>query len=133
MRVEMKGQLYTLEAAIAVFIIFSFLLLFYKTPPSPEFKTINYKLRVYDALTTLDESGELRKDVMKKNVSSIEEKLSPYIPTNYTVVIFNKTSNITAKPSFVDKENVISLGYLLAGDVDEYKPREVKVYLWGFD
>ena len=129
---EMKGQLYTLESAIAVLILLSFLIFFYKAPSLPEFKTINYKLKAYNALSTLDESGELRKNVMEKNVSSIEEKLSPYISINYTVVIFNETSNITVKPSFVDKENILSLSYLLAGDVNEYKPREVKVYLWGF-
>lgn len=128
----MKGQLYTLEAAISVLIVLSFLVFLYKYPSLPEFKTINYKLKAYNALNTLDENGELRKDVMEKNVSSIEEKLSPYIPINYAVVIFDETSNVTVKPSFVDKENILSLSYFLAGDVDGYKPREVKVYLWGF-
>ncbi len=132
---RMKGQLYTLESAIAILMILVILIFLFKAPrPLPEFKTINYKLKAYNSLEFLERNGNLRRDATDANATAIEEKLSPYIPDfiNYTVVIFNQSTNLTLKPSFLDKKDVISVSYFLAGDIDEYSPRDVRVYLWGF-
>lgn len=143
----MKGQLFTLESGIAILMILLIIIFLYQNPPtSPEFKRINYKLKVYDGLQVLEESGDLRKDVIKENasdinVSSIKNKIRPYIPgfLSLNVTIFNETDNITEKPDLDElikttgaKNETLSVSYFLAGDYDDYKPREVRVYLWGF-
>jgi len=132
----MKGQLYTLESVIAILMIFFIIIFLFRNPPSsPEFEKINYKSKAYDGLKTLEETGELRKDVDNNNTTAINESLNPYIPSflSRAVVIFNDTSNLTTKPSLANISESISVSYFLAGDIDDYKPRDVRVYIWGFD
>ena len=115
-------------------IFFIIILLFQNPPTSPEFKRINYKLKAYNGLVTLEKTGELRKDSVNNNATSIQNKLNPYLPDflNYTVVIFNKTTNVTAKPSLSSINESVSVSYFLSGDFDNYNPREVTVYMWGY-
>jgi hypothetical protein len=132
----MRGQLFTLESLLAILmLLFIVVYLFQNPPASPEFKSINYKLKAYNALIILEKTGELRKDVADNNVTSIQNKLNPFLPDflSYNVTIFNETTNITQMPSLPNEKNTLSVGYLLAGDIDDYKPREVRVYIWGFE
>jgi len=131
-----KAVLYSLESAIAItMILFIVVFLFQKPPTSPEFYEVNYKIKAFSGLKTLAMTGELRKHAMDNDVTSIENKLNSYIPSSldYGVVIFNKSTNITEMPPITDKKEVISVSYLLTGDIDDYRPRDVRVYLWGLD
>jgi hypothetical protein len=135
-RLEMKGQLFTLESLIAVLMLFLIVVYLFQNPPAtPEFKRINYKLMAYDSLKMLEKTGELRNDAIKKNVTSIKNKMSPFLPgfLNYTVTIFNETANVTEIPSLSNEKNTLSVSYFLAGDIDNFKPMEVRVYIWGFE
>jgi hypothetical protein len=109
--------------------------LFQNPQTSPEFKRINYKLKAYNGLMTLEKTGELRKDVVNNNATSIQNKLNPYLPDflNYTIVIFNEATNTTVKPILTNENETLSVSYFLAGDIDDFKPREVRVYIWGYD
>lgn len=132
----MKGQLFTLESLISILmLLFIVVYLFQNPPASPEFKQINYKLKAYNGLKILENTGELRKDAVDNNVTSIENKLNPFILDflNYNVTIFNETTNTTQIPSLTSESNTLSVSYLLAGDIDDYKPREIRVYIWGFE
>ncbi len=129
----MKGTLYTLESVIAILMMFFIVVFLFQRPqPLPEYQTINYKIKAYNGLKILDEIGRLRHYVLNNDITSIKNGLNSSIPNflNYTVVIFNETTNITEKPSLVD-QNVLSVSYFLVGDIDDYRPREVRVYLWG--
>jgi len=131
----MKGQLYTLEVGIAILMILSFVILLFLNPPaSPEYNIINYKMKAYNGLETLERTGELRRYVADNNATAINESLNPYIPNflSRAVVIFNETTNLTTKPSLTDVNDSVSVSYFLAGDFDDYKPRDVRVYLWGY-
>lgn len=131
----MKGLLFTLESFIAILMIFFIIIFLFQNPPtSPEFNKINYKLKAYNGLMALEKTGELRKDVVNNNATSIQNKLNPYLPAtlNYTVVIFNETTNVTTKPSLSTINESISASYFLTGDIDDFKPREVRVYIWGY-
>ena len=131
---KMKGQLYVLESAIGILIILSILLLFFRTPRIPEFKSINYKLKAYEALQIMKVNGDLRRDAIDANVTSIKSKLSPYLPSflNYSLTVFDQNGNLTPIPSSLNKKDMVCVSYLLAGNFDEYSPRIVKVCLWGF-
>ena len=132
----MKGLLLTLESFIAILMIFFILVfLFQNTPTPPEYNRINYKLKAYEGLMTLEKTGELRKYAVDNNATPIQNKLNSYLPSflNYTVVIFNETTNITAKPSLSLINESMSVSYFLTGDLDNFKPREVRVYIWGYD
>jgi len=132
----MKGQIYMLESAIAIMMILVIVIFLFQNPPTPpEYKRVNYKLKAYNALEVLEETGELRDKVMDNNVTFIVDKLNSSLPNflNFTVVIFNDTTNITTKPSLANESEILSVSYLLAGDLDNYQPRDVRVYIWGYD
>jgi len=132
----MKGQLFTLESFISILMLFFIVVyLFQNSPTPPEFRRINYKLKAYNGLKILEETGELRKDVEDNNITSIKNKLNPFLSgfLNYNVTIFNETTNITQMPSLANEKNTLVISYLLAGDIDYYKPREVIIYVWGFE
>lgn len=133
----MKGAIYTLEAVIAIAIIFfAVVVIFRNSSPSLQFQALNYRVKIYDGLKMLEESGKLRKHVVDDDTDSIKSELSRHIPgfLSYEVVLFNETSNVTNfHQTIKDQSNVIAVSYIIAGDVDEYEPREVKVFAWGFD
>jgi hypothetical protein len=114
---------------------FIIIFLFQNPNTSQKSETINYKLKVYNSLLALEKTGELRKDVSDKNATAINVSLNPLLPTflNRAVVIFNDSSNITKKPDLSNATDSISVSYLLAGDLDDYDPRDVRVYIWGFE
>ena len=131
----MKGQFYTLESIIAILmILFIVIFLFQNPSPSPESKMTNYKLKAYEGLRVLEKTGELRRYVNDNNATAINESLDPYIPGSLSraVVIYNDTTNLTTKPSFSTINESISVSYFLAGDFDDYKPRNVRIYIWGY-
>jgi hypothetical protein len=131
----MKGQIHTLEVGIAILMILSIVIFLFLNPPAPpKYNVINYKMNAYRGLETLEQTGELRRYVANNNATAINESLSPYIPSflSRAVVIFNDTTNITTKPSLTGVNDSISVSYFLAGDFDDYKPREVTVYIWGY-
>jgi len=131
----MKGQLYTLEVGIAILMILSIIIFLFLNPSaSPEYSTINYKTRAYKGLEILERTGDLRRHVSDNNATAINESLDPYIPDflSRAVVIFNDTTNLTAKPSLSSINDSISVSYFLAGDFDDYNARDVRVYMWGY-
>jgi len=131
----MKGQLYTLEVGIAILMMLSIIIFLFLNPPtSPEYSVINYKMKAYNGLETLERTGELRRYVADNNATAVNESLDPYIPSflSRSVAIFNGTSNLTTKPSLTDVNDSISVSYFLAGDFDDYNPRDVRVYMWGY-
>ncbi len=92
-------------------------------------------MNAYTGLETLEKTGELRRYVSDNNATAINEFLDPYIPSflSRAVVIFNDTTNLTTKPSLIDVNDSISVSYFLAGDFDDYKPRDVRIYIWGYE
>ena len=130
----MKGQLYTLESAISILMILLLVLFLFKNQPNlPESQEVNYKLKAYNGLEILDTTGKLGSYAIKNDANAIQNELQNYIPVflNYKVVIYNQTTNVTERPSLEDKNKVISVNYFLAGDLDNYQPKDVRVYLWG--
>lgn len=116
-------------------ILIIIVLLFQKSTSTPEFYRLNYKIKAFSGLKTLAVTSELRKHTMENDITSIEDKLKSYIPKplNYTVVIFNVSTNITEIPSLSNEKEIMSVNYLLAGNIDDYEPRYVRIYLWGFE
>jgi len=125
-----KGQLRTIEALVSIAIIGIILtLLFTRTPVSMDITFLDRKLQVYDSLKILDLTQDLRKAALQGNSTEIEEMLSPFLKFNFKVAIFNSTSNITQIPN-IDSTNIAVVNYLIAGDLGNYKPLEIRVYLW---
>ena len=125
-----KAQVQTIEALISVAIIsFIIFLLYFITPTSQEISQINRKIEAYNALKILDKTRNLRQYALQANATKVEELLLPFLKSSFKVVIYNQTSNITEVPK-VESENIASVSYLIAGELANYKPLEIRVYLW---
>jgi hypothetical protein len=132
---NMKGSLYTLESAIAILLMVTVLTLVVTQPQSMrELDIVNYKLRVFNALKATDDIGDLKVYVLNNDVNTIkaevEQSGTPYL--DYWVVIYNRTDALTVEPD-IEAQNVVTVSYFLAGYVGDYDPREVRVFMWGFD
>jgi len=125
-----KAQVQTIEALISIAIIsFIIFLLYFITPTSQEVSQLNRKIEAYNALKILDQTKNLRQYAFQTNATKIEELLLPFLKSNYKVVIYNQTSNVTEIPK-IESENIASISYLIAGDLANYMPIEIRVYLW---
>ena len=125
-----KAQVQTIEALISVAIIsFIIFLLYFITPTSQEISQINRKIEAYNALKILDKTRNLRQYALQANATKVEELLLPFLKSSFKVVIYNQTSNITEVPK-VESENIASVSYLIAGELANYRPLEIRVYLW---
>lgn len=126
----MKGILQSLEAMIGILTILTvFIVVFAPQAQLPEFDTINWKLRGFSALKTLDDANELRSGVLANDTTAINNKLLSLLPVylNYNVTICEL--NCT-KPSSIDSEKLVSINYLIAGDVGNVTFRQIVLYLW---
>jgi len=125
-----KAQVQTIEALVSIAIIsFIIFLLYFITPTSQEISQINRKIEAYNALKILDKTRNLRQYALQANATKVEELLLPFLKSSFKVVIYNQTSNITEVPK-VESENIASVSYLIAGELANYKPLEIRVYLW---
>ena len=137
-----KGILLTLESVVAILMILFIVVLTYKNPREvASSKNVDLKLKVFDGLDALEKNGKLRKAVINNDAATIKNHLDPFIPdyVTYDVVIYNSTqnssiANTTNYPATVDNQSyVIVVSYLIAGDVENYTARDVRVFMWGFD
>ncbi|MFH8080405.1 MAG: hypothetical protein QXO84_00790 [Candidatus Aenigmatarchaeota archaeon] len=125
----MKGINFMIELAISIILIFSIFYLFTKNVEKKDFLS-KQKYEIFQALEILDQSNNLRPHALRNEANIIKEKLSYFSPTkNYSVVIFNKTTNTTEIPN-IESRNVAIVDYLIAGDFGLYEPRIIKVFIW---
>ncbi len=132
----MKGTYYTIEAALAIFLVISiFLLLFLSSQKNPEIDRATLKADIYKGLDTLLTKGSLRNQTLNNDATAIGNDLDDFLPINValTVAIYNKSfNNLTAE--VVDQQSdIVSVSYFIAGDAANYTPREIRVHVWGFE
>lgn len=132
----MRGTYYTIEAAMAVFLVITiFLLLFSAAQENPEINRANLKSDVYKGLDTLLAKGSLRNQTLNNDATAIRSDLDDFLPVDVdlNVAIYNKSfSNLTADVSD-QQSDIVGVSYFIAGDVGNYTPREIRVHVWGFE
>lgn len=134
---DSKGSLYMLESALAIVMMVTALAFVLNRPQTgADLGAANYKLTAYNALKMMDDVGDLRENAVDNNATAIRTELQAYIPStlNLGVAVFNSTTNTTELPvPSAGASSVVTVGYIVAGWSGSYSPREVRVYLWGFD
>ena len=125
----MKGLLKSLESIIAVLIVFTvFITYFAVKEPLPEFETINWQLKGFNSLQTLDETNQLYSYVKANDTDGLESRLSTLLPKeiNYKVLICG-----TNCPSpGVESEKLTSIAYVTAGEINNFQPMQVVIYIY---
>ena len=125
----MKGLLKSLEAIVSILTVFVIFVVFFgSNEVLPEFETINWQMKGFNALRSLDQSNDLRQYVLANSTGVIENKLLQFVPpeVNIKVVVCQA---FCEKPD-VESEKIISINYLIAGDVNDYRPRQIVLYMW---
>jgi len=132
----MRGTYYTIEAAVAVFLMVSIFLLLFLTPQkNPEIERANIKSDIYKALDTLNSKGSLRSQTLNNDAVSIKNDLDDFLPVNIqlNVAIYNKSFNNLTTEVTEQVTDVVGVSYYVAGDIGNYTPKEVRVHAWGFE
>jgi len=132
-----KGSLYALESAISIIMMITALALLLRAPVEPqEFSEYNYKLEAHNALEISNDLGTLAMNTLNDDADAIETEIDNYISSsvNFGVTIFDQDSNITEVPTISGSfGNVITTSYYISGQAGDFNPREIRVYIWGFD
>lgn len=109
-------------------ILTTFVIYFGSKESFPEFETINREMRGFYALKILDQNNKLRSDVIANNTKNIENNLRSLIPAevNFQVFVCQTACGKTTTQS----ENMMSVTYLISGDIDDFKTRQIILYTW---
>jgi hypothetical protein len=121
----MRGFWYTLEAAMGVTIILSFLFLL-ATNLNVQKVPEDLEIKAQELLKDLDDKGLLRSYAVAKNWSGLNSQIN-YYSHNHTVQICD--SEGTCVGSVPEGSNVWVGSYIIAGD-SGYNPLVVKLYLY---
>lgn len=125
----MKGLLKSLESIISILMIFvTFVVYFGSKEALPEFETINWQLKGFYAIRILDQSNELRSYVLANNTQAIENKLIPLVPPEIGIKVV--VCQFDCEKPDVQSEKLVSVSYLIAGDVNDFRPRQIMLYMW---
>lgn len=125
----MKGIMKTLEAIITILMVMVAYILIFSVPVSPpDFESINLQLRAFNSLRALDANNELRSYVINNDNTTIKNKISSLIPTNVNLFVAICSSSCVGPPTNI--QGIVSVEYIVAGDIAKYNPMQVIVYMW---
>ena len=82
-------------------------------------------LKIFNAVKTLDRNNELRRYVLENDSETVEKKLREILPEFNLMV---KICEVCEKPNIT--EEFVSTTYLIAGDVNNFNPKQIVVYAW---
>lgn len=122
-------MLRSLESIIAILAILTvFIIVYSGRDPLTEFDSITWKARGFETLKSLDESNRLRDVVITNSTSLLKDRLSALLPSqlNYDVAICDRNCGKTD----IQSDKLTSVIYLIAGDLNNYLPRQIILYLW---
>ena len=129
--------MFVLEVILGILMILFIVVYLFRNPVSvSSSRFVDFKIQIYEALASLDKTGDLRKMAVDNNVNGIKTDLNPFLADllSYEVVIYNSTANITNYPSNITvQNNTIAVSYFVSGDLGKYSPRHIRVFAWGFE
>jgi len=123
-----KGISQSLEAIIAILMVLTIFIVFYRQQTLPEFETVSWKLKGFNSLKVLDENNELREYVLVNNTLVIKEKLQSLLPSylNYEVVICDESCPVLN----IESEKLVTVSYIISGDTNTFDPKQIFLYMW---
>ena len=125
-----KGQLRVLEALIAIILMIGVSAWMFSFPPSLPQEIPDLKLKLLQALRSLDEAGELRKLAFTNNVSALEQEIFPYVPRTFDFEVLICELSQACEYSVEGAKDVYGVSYFLSSYLQNFSPREVRVYAW---
>jgi hypothetical protein len=122
-------MLRTLEVVIGIGMITTIFLIFYSGAQDlPEFDIVNWKIKGFTALNTLNENNELRNYVLANNTLGLKNRLSHLLPKNLNLEVV--ICELDCEKPEIGSEKIASVSYLVAGKVNQFGPKQVILFLW---
>jgi len=118
-----------LEVIIGILsVLIVFAIFFVQRVQLPEFETVSWRTRGFSALKALDNKNELRQYVLANDTDTLKSKLSELLPPslNYEVVI----CELQCAAVDIESGKLASVSYTIAGDVNDFRPRQIILYMW---
>ncbi len=123
----------SLEAVIAILVIMGVYAVIYNGSQAvPDFETANWKMKGIETLTGLDRSGQLRPYVLNNDNTTIDTKISSFIPghVEHQVQICSSTDCYLITK---DVRKIVSVDYIIAGDAANSTNKRIILYMWTAD
>lgn len=133
----MKGILKVFEAVITILTVFVvYILLFSTSAQPPDLSSLNLQLQAFNALQALDATNDLRTSAIANDTVSITSALvgnitgvsTALLPSNVNFLV-NVCSTVCSPP-VINSTRIVSVDYIIAGDINNYNPRQIVVYMW---
>jgi hypothetical protein len=105
-----------------------FIIYFSAKQTIPDFEAINREMKAFNVIKALVENNEFRQWILANDTQTLENKIITMMPSdiNYEVLV---CSLDCSKPN-VTSESMLSVSYIVAGDVKDFRPRQVVLYMW---
>jgi len=124
-----KGISKTFEATVAVLSMLTVFIIYFSAKQTlPDFETINREMKAFNSIKVLVESNDFRQWVLSNDTQTLNTKMLSLMPNDINYEAF-VCSVDCGKPN-VTSESMISVSYIIAGDVKDVRPRQVVVYMW---
>ncbi len=125
-----KGYVYTIEVMLSVVtVIFVLVLLFSKTPEQPETSMSIIKQNGYNALSYMDQSGDLRKIVIGNDTDALKRNVTSRIPTT-TIFDAAICSGECSSANLPANRTIVSVDYFVSGYQEVYLGKKVRLWMW---
>jgi len=125
----MKGITKVLEVVIAILMVLVVYVLLFSSPIlSPDFESINMQLKAFNSLQTLDQNNELRTPALQNDTTTLSNKLSSMLPANVNFQV--AICGLSCSAPVINSTRIFSVGYIISGDLGNFNPKQVIVYMW---
>jgi hypothetical protein len=124
-----KGISKTFESIVAILSMLTVFIIYFSAKQTiPDFEVINREMKAFTVMKTLVENNEFRQWVLANDTEMLENKILTMMPAdiNYEIKV---CSPDCSKPN-VTSENMYSVNYIVAGDVKDFRPRQIVLYMW---
>jgi len=124
-----KGISKTFESIVAILSMMTVFIIYFSAKQTiPDFEMINREMKAFTVMKTLVENNEFRQWVLANDTETLKNKITMMMPSdiNYDIQV---CSLDCGKPN-VTSERMSSTSYIVAGDVNDFRPRQVVLYIW---
>lgn len=126
----MKGYVYTIEVMLAIItIIFVLVFIFSRQPAQSESSLSIMKQDGYDAMSYLDQSGELRKMVYRNDLTALHDNISAIIPSTIVFDVALCTAECSSANLPVNR-TIVNVDYFVAGYQNSFIGKKVRLWMW---
>jgi len=124
-----KGISKTFESIVAILSMLTIFIIYFSAKQTlPDFEIINREMKAFNSIKALVEGNDFRQWVLSNDTQILNTKLLTLMPNDINYETF--VCSVDCGRPNATSERMISVSYIIAGDVKDVRPRQVVVYMW---